>query len=241
MSAMAGHSKWANIKHKKAREDASRGKAFTKISKEITVCAKESGGDPAGNPRLRTLLEKARHLNMPLENVKRAIQKGTGELPGMHYEAMRYEGYGPSGVAVIVEVLTDNKNRAVAEVRHAFSRKGGNVAENGAVSWMFEKKGVIKAIGAKLSQDELLENLIDYDIDNIEKEDDLVIITCAVLALEEVKKAVTDMGLKIDNAEIEYVAKTKAEVAPADEEKVFEFLSAIEDLDDVQNLYSNVG
>ncbi len=238
---MAGHSKWANIKHKKAREDASRGKAFTKISKEITVCAKESGGDPAGNPRLRTLLEKARHLNMPLENVKRAIQKGTGELPGMHYEAMRYEGYGPSGVAVIVEVLTDNKNRAVAEVRHAFSRKGGNVAENGAVSWMFEKKGVIKAIGAKLSQDELLENLIDYDIDNIEKEDDLVIITCAVLALEEVKKAVTDMGLKIDNAEIEYVAKTKAEVAPADEEKVFEFLSAIEDLDDVQNLYSNVG
>lgn len=238
---MAGHSKWANIKHKKAREDASRGKAFTKISKEITVCAKESGGDPAGNPRLRTLLDKARHLNMPLDNIKRAIQKGTGELPGLHYEAMRYEGYGPSGVAVIVEVLTDNKNRAVAEIRHAFSRKGGNVAENGAVSWMFEKKGVIKAIGGSLSQDDLLEKLIDYDIDNIEKEDDLVVITCAILALEDVKKAVTDMGLKIDNAEIEYVAKTKAEVAPADEEKVFEFLSAIEDLDDVQNLYSNVG
>lgn len=238
---MSGHSKWANIKHKKAKEDAARGKAFTKLIKEITVCARESGGDPAGNPRLRTLLEKARHINMPLDNIKRAVQKGTGELPGSHYESIRYEGYGPSGVAVIVEVLTDNKNRAVAEIRHAFSRKGGNVAETGAVSWMFEKKGVIKATGSTMSEDTLLEKLIDYDIDSIEKEEDLFIITCAVTALEDVKKAVLQSGLTIDNAEIEFVSKTKAEIEPADEEKVFEFLSAIEDLDDVQNLYSNVG
>lgn len=238
---MAGHSKWANIKHKKAKEDAARGKAFTKLIKEITVCARDGGGDPAGNPRLRTLLEKARHINMPLDNIKRAIQKGTGELAGAHYEHIRYEGYGPAGVAVIVDVLTDNKNRAVAEVRHAFSRNGGNVAETNAVSWMFEKKGVIKATGSKLTEDQMLEKLINYDIDTIEKEDDLFVITCAVTALEDVKKAVLESGLTVDAAEIEFVAKTKAEVEPADEEKVFAFLSAIEDLDDVQNLYSNVG
>lgn len=238
---MAGHSKWANIKHKKAKEDAARCKAFTKLIKEITVCAKESGGDPAGNPRLRTLLDKAKHINMPQDNIKRAIQKGTGELPGSHYEAIRYEGYGPAGIAVIVDVLTDNKNRAIAEVRHAFSRKGGNIAENGAVSWMFEKKGVVKAIGSKLTEDELLETLIDYDIDGIEKQEDLCIITCAVTALEEVKKAVLQIGLTVDTAEIEWVAKNKTTIEETEEEKVFEFLSALEDLDDVQNLYSNLG
>src|SRR3989338_2852982 len=141
---MSGHSKWANIKHKKAKEDAARGKAFTKLSKEITIVAKAGGGDPTGNPRLRTLLEKAKHINMPNDNIKRAIQKGTGELPGVHYESCLYEGYGPGNVAVIVEVLTDNKNRAIAEMRHVFSKKGGNISESGSVNWMFSQKGVVK-------------------------------------------------------------------------------------------------
>ena len=236
---MAGHSKWANIKHKKAKEDASRGKAFTKLSKEMTVCAKESGDIPS-NPRLRTLVEKARHLNMPLDNIKRAIQKGTGELPGLSYESHMYEGYGPAGTAVMVEMLTDNKNRAIAELRHAFSRKGGTIGENGCVTWMFDKKGVVKAIG-NLSEDTLLEALIDYNIDDISKDDDLCIITCDLKDLEAVKTTTAQAGMKIETAEIEWVAKDKMTIAPEDEEKVMDFLSAIDELDDVQNVYSNAG
>ncbi len=234
---MAGHSKWANIKHKKAKEDASRGKAFTKLSKEITVCAKEAG-DIHANPRLRTLVEKARHINMPLENIKRAIQKGTGELPGVSYESQSYEGYGPGGTAVIIEMLTDNKNRAIAELRHVFSRKGGTIGENGSVSWMFNKKGVIKATG-NLCEDELLETLLDFNIDEISKDEDLCIITCDLKDLESVKTATAASGMKIETAEVEWVAKNKMEISSEDEEKVMDFLSAIDELDDVQNVYSN--
>lgn len=234
---MAGHSKWANIKHKKAKEDASRGKAFTKLSKEMTVCAKESGDIPS-NPRLRTLVEKARHLNMPMDNIKRAIQKGTGELPGVAYENQMYEGYGPGGTAVMIEMLTDNKNRAIAELRHVFSRKGGTIGENGCVSWMFNKKGVVKATG-NLSEDALLEALIDFNIDDISKEEDLCIVTCDLKDLEAVKTKTSESGMKIEAAEIEWVAKNKMEIAPDDEEKVMDFLSAIDELDDVQNVYSN--
>ncbi len=234
---MAGHSKWANIKHKKAKEDASRGKAFTKLSKEITVCAKEAG-DVHANPRLRTLVEKARHINMPLENIKRAIQKGTGELPGVSYESQSYEGYGPGGTAVIIEMLTDNKNRAIAELRHVFSRKGGTIGENGSVSWMFNKKGVIKATGP-LSEDALLEVLLDFNVDEITKDEDLCIITCDLKDLENVKTATASSGMKIETAEVEWVAKNKMEISSEDEEKVMEFLSAIDELDDVQNVYSN--
>ena len=236
---MAGHSKWANIKHKKAKEDASRGKAFTKLSKEITVCAKESG-DVHNNPRLRTLVEKARHINMPLDNIKRAIQKGTGELPGVAYESHSYEGYGPAGTAVIVEMLTDNKNRAIAELRHIFSRKGGTIGETGSVNWMFNKKGVVKTTGT-LSEDELLEALIDFDIDDISKHEDLCIITCDLKDLESVKTKIATLSMKIETAEIEWVAKNKLEISPEDEEKVMDFLSAIDELDDVQNVYSNAG
>jgi YebC/PmpR family DNA-binding regulatory protein len=239
---MAGHSKWANIKHKKAKEDASRGKAFTKLSKEITIVAKEGGGDPAGNPRLRTLLEKAKYINMPGDNVKRAIQKGTGELPGVSYEHHMYEGYGPGGIAVIVEVLTDNKNRAVAELRHVFSKKGGNLSEAGSVGWMFEQKGIIKATGSDFSEDDLLEKLIDYDIENIEKhEDDLFVISCPMKELATIKEAVQTTGLKIEEAEIEFVAKDSTELDEAVSEKAIDFLHTLEALDDVQNIYSNLG
>jgi YebC/PmpR family DNA-binding regulatory protein len=236
---MSGHSKWANIKHKKAKEDALRGKAFTKLVKEITICARESG-DINGNPRLRTLVEKAKQINMPQENIKRAIQKGTGELPGVAYEKHMYEGYGPGGIAVIVEMLTDNKNRAVAELRHIFSKKGGNLGETGTVNWMFSLKGLIKATGS-LSEDELLEKLLDFDVENITKEDDLFIITTELKALENVKKAVTAAGLKVEHSEVEWVAKDHV-TPPADqEEKAIEFLQALDELDDIQNVYSNIG
>ena len=236
---MAGHSKWANIKHKKAKEDAVRGKAFTKLVKEITVCARESG-DVHNNPRLRTLVDKAKQINMPQENIKRAIQKGTGELPGVAYEKHMYEGYGPGGIAVMVEMLTDNKNRAVAELRHVFSKKGGSLGETGTVNWMFSLKGIIKAIGS-LTEDELFEKLIDYDIENIVKEDSLFIITTDLKALETIKKAVADTGLIIDSAEVEWVAKDHV-TPPADqEEKAIDFLQALDELDDIQNVYSNIG
>jgi len=240
---MAGHSKWANIKHKKAKEDAARGKAFTKLIKEITVCTREGGGDIAGNgnPRLRTLIEKAKTINMPLDNIKRAVQKGNGELPGVNYESFMYEGYGPGGIAVMVEVLTDNKNRAAAELRHVFSRKGGNLSENGSVSWMFAEKGVIKATGGALSEDELFEKLIDFDIDDISKSDDFFIITTASKALGEVRDAIVALGMKAEDANIEWVAKEPVEPSDEDGHKAIEFLEALDELDDIQNVYSNLG
>lgn len=236
---MSGHSKWANIKHKKAKEDASRGKAFTKIIKEITVAARDGGGDINGNPRLRTLVEKAKHLNMPQDNMKRAIQKGTGELPGVSLEQHMYEGYGPGGIALIVEMLTDNKNRAIAELRWVFSKKGGSLGETGTVNWMFNLKGVIKATGT-LTEDELLEKLLECDVDTISKDDDLFIIITSVKGLEETRKACLAAGLKVEHAEIEYVAKDPVTPAPEDEEKAYEFIQALEELDDIQNVYSNI-
>lgn len=237
---MAGHSKWANIKHKKAKEDASRGKAFTKLIKEITVVARDGGGDVNGNPRLRTLVEKAKSINMPADNVKRAIQKGTGELQGVHYEQYMYEGYGPGGIAVMVEVLTDNKNRAVAELRHVFAKKGGNLSEAGSVNWMFNKKGVIKATNGSMSEDELLEKLIDYDIEDISKHENLFVITCAPTSLANVKEAVNTTGLKPEDAEIEWVAKDTTSPDESISKKAIEFLEALEELDDIQNIYSNL-
>ena len=196
---MAGHSKWANIKHKKAKEDAKKGKIFTKLIKEITVAAKQ-GGDPASNPRLRLLLEKAKQENMPAENATRAIKKGTGELPGVHYDPMMYEGFGPGGIAILVETLTDNKNRTVAEMRTTFSRGGGNLGEANTVNWMFEKKGVIRMADKGLSEDELIEQLLDYNVESIHIGDGVVTITTDHAALGQVRDALTDSGNKIDDA-----------------------------------------
>lgn len=237
---MAGHSKWANIKHRKAAQDAKRGKIFTRLIKEITVAAKSGGGDPGSNPRLRTLVEKAKAANMPADNLKRAIQKGTGELPGVSYEEMMYEGYGPHGIAVIVEVLTDNKNRAVAAVRHEFSHKGGSLAEGGAVSWMFAKTGAVRATGTGVTEDDLLETLLDFDINDIAQDDEHFLITCNPKSLEAIKAAVAQTGLTVDSAELEWVASNTTKLEGDQQEQAFKFLNALEDLDDVQNVYTNL-
>ena len=238
---MSGHSKWSTIKHKKAKEDAKRGKVFTKLIKEITVAAREGGGDPTANPRLRTILDKAKAANMPSDNITRAIKKGTGELPGVRYEGALYEGYGPSGTAVIVEVLTENKNRAVSALRHIFSSNNGNLAESGAVNWMFERLGVIRAENNNQSEDAILEKLLDYDIKNLELDDNIVTITCDSKALDMIKKAAQDIGLNVESAEIEWVAKNKVDLSDDQMQKVLNFLQTLEELEDVQNVYTNVG
>lgn len=238
---MAGHSKWHNIKHKKAASDAKKAKVFTKLIKEITVAARMGGGDPAQNPTLRTLLEKGKKVNMPQDNAIRAIKKGTGELPGVSYEAHQYEGYGPNGIAVIVDVLTDNKNRAVANIRSTFTRKGGSLAEGGAVKWMFERLGVIHGT-SDMNEDDLLENLLEYDVKTIEKGDDNhYIISCDIQALEEVKQALESLNFTVEEAEPEWVAKEKLELPDDKQDAAVEFLQAVEDLDDVQNIYTNLG
>ncbi len=238
---MAGHSKWANIKHKKAKEDAKRGSAFTKLTREITVCAREGGGDPAGNARLRFLMDKAKSINMPLENTMRAIKKGTGELPGVSYEAFSYEGYGPHGIAVILDVLTDNKNRIAADLRHVFSKHGGTLGETGSVNWMFEKMGVVRITNSTLSEDQLLDLLLDFEVNDIERDDNLTIVYCEAKGLEKVRRALVDAGLTIENAQLEWVAKTMSSTLSEEQStKAYDFLSALDDLDDVQNVYTNV-
>ena len=238
---MAGHSKWANIKHRKAAQDAKRGKAFTKLIKEITVVARDGGGDPDANPRLRTLLEKARHLNMPIENSTRAIKKGTGELPGVNYESHTYEGHGPNGIAVIIETLTDNKNRSVAEIRHAFSKGGGSLGAAGSVGWMFDHLGVVKITKEGHTEDELLELLIDHDIREINMGDEVVFVTCAPNETDAVKKTAEENGLKVESHDLEWVPKEAAHLDDDASEKAIDFLHSVEDLDDVQNVYTNLG
>ncbi len=238
---MAGHSKWKTIKHKKAAADAKRSKSFTKLIKEITVAARQGGGDPTGNPRLRFLLDKAKEINMPLDNANRAIKKGTGELPGQQYESITYEGYGPGNSAVMVEVLTDNKNKAIAELRHAFSRNGGRIADSGSVSWMFERLGVLTIHGGALSEDQLIEALLDHDVKDITAEDSEIVIKCNPKSLETVKQAVSDLAFKIDESEIEWVSRSPHKLNESDEEKAIAFLDAVEELEDVQNVYTNLG
>jgi YebC/PmpR family DNA-binding regulatory protein len=237
---MSGHSKWATIKHKKAELDSKRGQAFTKLIKEITVAARLGGGDPSGNPRLRLLLDKAKEMNMPIENAKRAIQRGTGELPGVSYEEFTYEGYGPNGVAVMVETLSDNKNRTVSELRHLFSSKGGTLAESGAVNWMFERMGVIRAQDGNMTEEKLLEDLLDYDINDIKAEDDKFSIYCNMKSLDAVKSAVEKLGMKVEESEVEWVAKNTTSLEDEQANKVFEFLGALEDHEDVKNVYANL-
>ena len=237
---MSGHSKWSTIKHKKAKEDAKRGKQFTKLIKEITV-ASRMGGDPEGNPRLRLLLEKAKEVNMPLENSTRAIKRGTGELPGVTYEHYLYEGYGPGNAAVIIDVLTDNKNRAIAELRALFTRKGAVIAESGAVSWMFDKLGVIRVSNQGITEDQLLEDVLSLEVKDVSPEENAFVINCDMKALDEIKSALTRVGYKVESAEIEWVPRTTIELDPAAEEKMYDFLNALEDLDDVQNIYTNLG
>lgn len=237
---MSGHSKWSTIKHKKAKEDSKRGKIFTKLIREITVCAREGGGDPSGNARLRLIIEKSKAVNMPQDNITRAIKKGTGELEGANYEAFTYEGYGPFGTAVVIETLSDNKNRTVSDLRHVFTKMGGNLAESGAVAWMFELKGVINAQGT-MSEDDLIEKLLDYNVDDISIEEDAITVTCKKQDLEIIKKAVENLGLKVESAQIEWVPKNSVPLTDKEqEEKVIRLLESLDDLDDVQNVYANI-
>jgi len=237
---MSGHSKWATTKHKKAATDAKRGKIFTKITKEITVAAKLGGGDPDGNPRLRTAVAKAKSVSMPAENIKRAIQKGTGELPGVAYEEITYEGYGPNGVAIIAEVLTDNRNRTVSEIRNIFSKAGGNMGESGCVSWMFHKKGYIVVARAKADEEKLMSLALDAGAEDMQTEDDNFVITTAQNDFEKVKKALEDAGVVFEVAEETMIPQTYVKL---EGEKVagqmLRLMEAIEDNDDVQNVYAN--
>lgn len=241
---MAGHSKWSQIKRKKALLDGKRSQAFTKLIKEISVAARVGGGDPDGNPRLRTLLEKARAINMPTENAQRAIKKGTGELPGVSYEQHIYEGYGPHGTAIIIECLTDNKNRSVAELRHYFNKYGGSLADGGAVAWMFKHLGVIKLNKAghkNVTEDMLYEILLDHDLVDLKTNDEQFEIFLPINHLEEAKQLLNKEGISVDSAELEFVADTELELDEGKAEEALNFLDGLEDLEDVQNIYTNLG
>lgn len=238
---MAGHSKWAQIKHKKAHTDAKRGKVFTKIVKEIATAAKLGGGDPDGNPRLRTAIDNAKEVNMPHDNIKKAIMKGTGELPGVSYEEYLYEGYGPAGVAVMVEVMTDNKNRTVPEIRHIMSKNGGSLGESGCVSWIFEKKGYILVSKAKTSEDMVMTVALDAgaeDMRNNPEEENFEIIT-APEDFAAVKGAVEKAGLPVESAEVTMLPKTYVVLDEKTAEQMVRLIDALEDNDDVQNVYAN--
>ncbi len=235
---MSGHNKWSQIKHKKAKEDAKRGKAFTKLIKEITVASRE-GGDPAGNARLRHLIEKAKDINMPQDNINRAIKRGTGELPGVNYESFTYEGYGPFGIAVMIETLSDNKNRTVADMRHIFSKGSGSLGESGSVGWMFKRMGVIRGTGS-ISEDQLLEALLAYDIQDIKHDGNFFSIFVEPSLLDTIKKVAKNAGLTIESSDIEWVAQNTIPLTETQSEKAVEFLSTLEDHEDVQNVYTNL-
>ncbi len=236
---MAGHSKWANIKYRKMKEDAKRGRIFTRLTREIIVAAREGGGDPETNPRLRTAIAAAKAANMPKENIEKAIKRGTGELPGVTYEEVTYEGYGPGGVAVIVEAITDNRNRTVSEVRYIFSKHGGSMGETGCVSWLFEKKGVITIKAQGLSEDDVLMVALEGGAEDLKVEDDTFQIITAPEDFEKVKEALERAGLPIEEAEVTLVPKNVVKVEGEKAEKVLKLMEALEGLDEVQKTYAN--
>ncbi len=236
---MSGHSKWSTIKRKKAALDAKRGKLFTKLIKEITIAARQGGGDPAGNPRLRLAIDNAKAANMPMDNIERAIKKATGELEGVVYTELTYEGYGPGGVAILVEAATDNKNRTVAEVRHLFNKHGGSLGETGSVAWMFDKKGIITFPTQGKTEDDIMEIVLDAGADDISEEEGYFEVTTEVENFEPVRRALVDAGIEIENASLQWIAKNTVDVSGETAEKVMKLIDALEDNDDVQNVYSN--
>ncbi len=236
---MSGHSKWATIRRKKGALDAKRGKLFTKLIKELTIAAREGGGDPAGNPRLRLAVDNAKAANMPADNIERAIKKATGELEGTTISELTYEGYGPGGVAVLIEVATDNKNRTVAEVRHIFSKNGGNMGESGSVAWMFEKKGVISLPKQGKSEDDILEIALNAGAEDMRAEDEYFEIQSEVESFEPVRRALIDKELNLDNASLQWIAKNTISIAGENAEKMMKLIESLEDCDDIQNVYFN--
>jgi YebC/PmpR family DNA-binding regulatory protein len=236
---MSGHSKWATIKHKKGALDAKRGKVFTRLIKEITIAAKAGGGDPDGNPRLRTAILAAKAENMPAENIKRAIQRGTGELEGVNYEEISFEGYGPGGVAIIVDILTDNRNRAVSEVRFAFSKNGGNLGETGSVRFMFSKKGVIAIEKDAATEEQLMNIVLEHGGEDLNDEGDTWEILTDPAAYEAVSGAVKAAGIATVMSEVTMVASTYTKLEGTAANQMIRLLEALEDNDDTQNVYSN--
>lgn len=238
---MSGHSKWATTKHKKAAADQKRGKIFTKITKELTVAAKLGGGDPDGNARLRSAIEKAKEANMPADNVKRAVQKGTGELPGVNYDEITYEGYGPGGVALLIECLTDNKNRSVSEIRFILSKNNGSMGEAGCVSWMFTQKGLIVVDKNNANEDDLMTIALEAGAEDMiaDPEEPNYEILTAPADLETVKAALAAKKIKMEVAEVTRMPQTYVKLEGKEAEQMVRLMDALEDNDDTQNVYAN--
>ncbi|NNG27451.1 MAG: YebC/PmpR family DNA-binding transcriptional regulator [Ignavibacteriaceae bacterium] len=236
---MSCHSKWYTIKRKKGAADAKRGKMFTKLIKEITIAARENGGDPGANPRLRLAIDNAKAANMPADNIERAIKKATGELEGVIFLELTYEGYGHSGVAVLVEVATDNKNRTVAEVRHLFSKYNGSLGENGSVAWMFDRKGVITLPRQDKTEDDIMDIVLEAGAEDLHTEEDFFEVQTDLESFDRVRKALLANELQIENASLQWIAKNVVKVNGEDAEKVIKLIDALDESDDVQNVFSN--
>jgi YebC/PmpR family DNA-binding regulatory protein len=240
---MSGHSKWATIKRKKAATDSARGRLFTRLIKEITIAARDGGGNMEGNPRLRLAILTAKKENMPADNIKRGIQRGTGELPGITYEEITYEGYGPGGVAILVEVVTDNSNRTVSEIRHVFSRNNGNMGTAGSVAWMFHKKGniTVPRNGQKtpLSEDDLMGIVLEAGADDLQSDPESYTVITSPQNFEPVRKALEEKGIVMENAAIQMIPQNLVKVTGRDAENVLKLMEAFEEHEDVQNVYAN--
>ena len=236
---MSGHSKWSSIRHKKSAADAKRGKVFSRLIKEVTVAARLGGGDPGGNPRLRTAIAAARAANMPADNVERAIKKGTGELPGVSYEELTLEGYGAGGVAILTQALTDNRNRTVAELRKLFTKNGGSLVEAGAVSWMFEMKGIVLVERGRAEEESLIELALEAGAEDLKQEESFFEITVRPEDFESVKEALTAKGIPLASAEVTQIPKNTLRLEGAAAKQVLRLMEALEDHDDVQHAYAN--
>jgi YebC/PmpR family DNA-binding regulatory protein len=237
---MSGHSKWHTIKHKKGAADAKRGRLFTRIIKELTVAARAAGGDPDTNPRLRTIVAEAKAVNMPAENIKRAIRRGTGEEPGVQYEEVTYEGYGPGGVALIIETMTDNKNRTVGEIRHLLTKYGGDLGQSNSVSWKFEKKGYIVVEKAKASEDTLMTAALDAGADDLRDDGDNWEVISAPEAFPTVKEAIEKLGVAPESAQVAQLPKNYVSLEGRAAQSMLKLLDLLEDHDDVQHVWSDM-
>ena len=237
---MAGHSKWANIKHKKAAQDAKKGKVFTKIIKELTIVSRDGGSDPDSNPRLRQAISLAKSANMPNDTIERAIKKGAGELDGINYEEILYEGYGPGGIAIIMNALTDNRNRTVAEIRHLMNKYGGNLGEAGSVSWMFRHKGQITIDATKINEDNFIENVIDLEIEDLQTQKLEFTILTKPFDLFQIVDQIEKKGYSIKSSTLEYIAKSYVKIERSMVDKAITLMDCLDSHDDVQNIYSNL-
>lgn len=236
---MSGHSKWATIKRRKAAADSARGRLFTKLIKEISIAARQGGGDPENNPRLRMAISTAKAHNMPASNINRAIQRGTGELPGTSYEEILYEGYGPAGIAVLIETVTDNKNRTVSEIRHMLERNHGKMGELGSVAWTFQKRGVLAVPKAGFDEEKVMTVILDAGAEDMKTEEEYFEITTLPENFEKVKKALEENNIKVESADLQMVPQTTIRVEGKEAEQVLKLMETLEEHDDVQHVYSN--